>query len=90
MEHTMLQQIGYTLRRIHTYGRESIEALLTALRLLEAEQDPPPLRALQAALERITVTNPADADRLLGCMQAIDKLTEEVTHDDHHESGEDL
>ena len=86
-----IAQLRYTLRRIHTVGRESLESLLTALRLIETwEGGPFPARAVQGALEKITVTCAADADRLLGCMQALDTLMKEEAHDGHHEPEQDL
>lgn len=86
-----IAQLHYTLQRIHTVGRESLESLLTAMRLLEAwDGGPFPARAVQGSLEKITVTCAADADRLLGCMQAIDMLMKEEDHDGHNEPKQDL
>lgn len=83
-----IHQILYTLRRIHTYGRDSLENLLVAIRMLEAyDGDKLSARGVQGALEKVVVTGADDADKLLGCMQMLDELVGEEAS--HNHDGDD-
>ena len=79
----MLHHIAYTLKFVETRGRDNLRALLLALEELKAGEKAR-LPLIYAALSSVSVAGDGNIDRLLGCLEALERLMEEE-HDRHHQ-----
>ena len=72
-----LSMIRYALGKIKVQGRESLEAVLLALRKLNSGEEEIDFKAIQSALNLVTVSGEDDINHLLACIQMLDDLIEE-------------
>ena len=72
-----IEMIQYGLTHIRVRGRESLEAVLASLRQLSSDKEDIDFKAIQTALDLVTVSGEEDINHLLACIQMLDDLIEE-------------